>query len=151
MVNYDPTTVAPAQVLPLQDLPSTATPVTAAYLNHVHSVLDDIASASGRISDLEAGGVGGGGGGTGLYVSGYVPSGSTTPTVTHSLATEDLASVLVYRVSDGAITPASWQIVDANSVQLTFSSAPTDSQYRYRRYLVGAVKIPHADRDVATP
>lgn len=59
MVAYDPATEAPLQVFPLLDLPSQATPLTAAWLNHAHAVLEDIAGAEGRIADIEA--VGGGG------------------------------------------------------------------------------------------
>jgi hypothetical protein len=56
VVDYDPGTEAPLQVFPLQDLPSQATPVTAAWLNHVDAILEDIAGADGRIADIEDGG-----------------------------------------------------------------------------------------------
>ena len=59
MVDYDPATSAPLQVFPLQDLPSQATPLTAAWLNHIDAVLEDIAGEEGRIADIEAGGGGG--------------------------------------------------------------------------------------------
>lgn len=59
MVDYDPATEAPLQVFPLQDLPSQATPVTAAWLNHVDAVLEDLGAAGGRVADIEAGGGGG--------------------------------------------------------------------------------------------
>lgn len=56
MVDYNPAVSAASQVLPFEALPSEDTPVTADWLNHVDDVLEDIAAASGRIADLEAGG-----------------------------------------------------------------------------------------------
>lgn len=55
MVDYNPTSSAPAQVLPFLDLPSTNTPITAAWLNHVDDVLEDVAASGARVPDLEAG------------------------------------------------------------------------------------------------
>jgi hypothetical protein len=54
MVDYDPTTAAPAQVLPFEDLPSTDTPVTAAWLNHLNTVLADVAGNNARLETAEA-------------------------------------------------------------------------------------------------
>lgn len=45
MVNYDPSSAAPAQVLTFADLPATTSPVTAAWLQHVHAVLPNAAHA----------------------------------------------------------------------------------------------------------
>lgn len=49
MVNYDPAASAAGQVFPFEDLPSTDTPVTAAWLQHVHAVLGDWLSATGSV------------------------------------------------------------------------------------------------------
>lgn len=53
MVDYDPTTAAPGQVIPFEDLPSTDTPVTAAWLNHLHNVIADVAGNNARLEDVE--------------------------------------------------------------------------------------------------
>jgi hypothetical protein len=60
---------------------------------------------------------------------GPVPSGSTTPTITHNLGTNDV-DVTVYRVTDGVQVGVPVDRVDADNVQLTFLSAPTSGQYR---------------------
>jgi hypothetical protein len=62
--------------------------------------------------------------------AGVVPSGNVTATVTHSLATADIA-VQVKEVSTGDVIHCAVTIVDANTVTLTFAVAPTASQYRY--------------------
>lgn len=65
----------------------------------------------------------------GMPYIGTVPSGSTTPTITHNLGTADV-DVTVYRVSDGIQVGVPADRVNTNSVQLTFSTAPTSGQYR---------------------
>lgn len=58
-----------------------------------------------------------------------VPSGSTTATVTHSLNTTDVV-VQVYEVSSGNTATCSVARPTANTVTLTFVTAPTANQYR---------------------
>jgi hypothetical protein len=60
---------------------------------------------------------------------GPVPAGSTTPTITHSLGTNDV-DVTVYRVTDGVQVGVPADRVDMDNVQLTFTTAPTSGQYR---------------------
>jgi hypothetical protein len=69
-------------------------------------------------------------GGSGQIVSGYIPSGSTTPTVVHSLGTTDLA-VSVHDEITGTYPLCAVASLDVNSVQFTFTSAVTDNRYRY--------------------
>lgn len=71
-----------------------------------------------------------GGGGSGQIVSGYIPSGSTTPTVTHSLGTVDLAISVHDEITTGypVFSAVSTSI---NAIQFTFSAAPTANRYRY--------------------
>lgn len=70
------------------------------------------------------------GGGSGQIVSGYVPADVTTPTVTHSLGTTDLA-ISVHDEITGAYPAFSAVSTSANAVQFTFSSATTANRYRY--------------------
>lgn len=53
MVDYNPASAAAAQVFPFEDLPSEDTPVTAAWLNHVHGVLADVAGDGARLETAE--------------------------------------------------------------------------------------------------
>jgi hypothetical protein len=91
-----------------------------------------------RIATSAAGtGLTGGGGSalavdTAVVVRKYstdVPSGSTTATITHSLGTQDITWSLreksgnAFVITDGVAT-------DANTLTLTFASAPTTGQYR---------------------
>ncbi len=62
--------------------------------------------------------------------AGVVPSGNITATVTHSLATADLA-VYVKEISTGDLIHCAVTIVDASTVTLSFAVAPTANQYRY--------------------
>lgn len=64
------------------------------------------------------------------YVTGYVPSGSTTATISHSLATTDF-TVEIYEVSSGATVFCDVTRTDGNTLTLGFSTAPSSNQYRY--------------------
>ena len=81
------------------------------------------AAERSKLSTLQLGGI----------VSGYVPAGSTTPSIVHALGTVDLL-VSVHNEATGAfldtevVTPTT---LDANTVRLTFATAPTANQYRY--------------------
>jgi hypothetical protein len=55
VVDYNPAVSAAGQVFPLVDLPSTSTPITAAWLNHIDDVLEDVAASGARIPDVEDG------------------------------------------------------------------------------------------------
>lgn len=59
----------------------------------------------------------------------YVPSGSTTAVITHSLNTTDVL-VEVYEVSTGSTVYCDVTRYDADNVNLVFSVAPTSNQYR---------------------
>jgi len=65
----------------------------------------------------------------GVPYFGAVPAGSVTPTITHNLGTADV-DVTVYRSADGLQVGVPADRLDADSVQLTFSTAPTSGQYR---------------------
>jgi len=54
----------------------------------------------------------------------------TTITITHSLGISDLSSILVREVSSGEIVYPTMIVADTNTVELTFSTAPTTNQYR---------------------
>lgn len=60
---------------------------------------------------------------------GPVPPGSATPTITHNLNTTDV-DVTVIRVTDKLQVGLPVERVDANSVRLTFSTAPLGGEYR---------------------
>lgn len=66
----------------------------------------------------------------GGYEVGYVPAGSTTPTITHALNTTD-ATCTVIEVSTGLTIPIPCEALTTTSVRLTFNTAPTTNQYRY--------------------
>jgi hypothetical protein len=59
----------------------------------------------------------------------YVPSGSTTAVITHSLNTTDVV-VEVYEVSSGSTVYCDVTRYSADVVNLEFSTAPTNQQYR---------------------
>lgn len=71
-----------------------------------------------------------GGGSSPLSVAGVVPSGSVTPSIVHNLGTSDV-TVWVREVATGLWTPVANEVLDVNTVRLTFSTAPTAGQYRY--------------------
>ena len=73
-----------------------------------------------KLSTLALGGV----------VSGYVPAGSTTPSIVHALGTVDLV-VSVHNEASGGYPLVAAASTDVNTVQLTFTTAPTTNQYRY--------------------
>lgn len=64
------------------------------------------------------------------YVTGYVPSGSTTATISHSLGTTDF-TVEIYEVSTGGTVFCDVTRTDGNTLTLGFSTAPSSNQYRY--------------------
>ncbi len=63
-------------------------------------------------------------------VVGDVPSGSTTASITHSLATSDI-SVSVREVSTGELVLADIVVTGTGGFNLVFDTAPTTGQYRY--------------------
>jgi hypothetical protein len=73
-----------------------------------------------KLATLQLGGI----------VSGYVPSGSTTPSIVHALGTVDLL-VSVHEEAGGGFVSVAAATTDINTVQLTFATAPTANQYRY--------------------
>jgi hypothetical protein len=83
----------------------------------------------------------------GGIVSGYVPSGSTTPSIVHALGTVDLA-VSVHEESTGLYPLVAAASTDINTVQLTFVAAPTTNQYRYTIIAKSAVLGAPQVRDV---
>lgn len=66
---------------------------------------------------------------TGVY-NGTVPAGSTTPTITHGLGTTQV-NVTVRDASGNEVVVPN-QATSVSAVQLTFSVAPTTSQYTVR-------------------
>lgn len=88
----------------------------------------------------------------GGIVSGYVPSGSTTPSIVHALSTVDLV-VGVHEESTGLFPLVAAATTDINTVQLTFATAPTANQYRYtivaKSALLGAPQV--RDMPVVVP
>jgi hypothetical protein len=67
--------------------------------------------------------------GTPAKYKAYVPSGSTTAVITHSLNTTDVM-VEVYEVSSGSTVYCDVVRYSADVVNLEFSTAPTNQQYR---------------------
>ena len=59
---------------------------------------------------------------------GTVPSGSTTPTITHNLGTNRVM-VQVIEIASGIGVLVGWQATSSNAVQLEFSSAPAAGQW----------------------
>lgn len=66
---------------------------------------------------------------TGVPFYGPVPPGSATPTIVHNLGTIDV-DVTVIRQADKLQVGLPVERVDANSVRLTFSTAPLGGEYR---------------------
>lgn len=83
----------------------------------------------------------------GGIVSGYVPSGSTTPSIVHALATVDLA-VSVHEEATGLYPLVAAASTDINTVQLTFATAPAANQFRYTIIAKSAVLGAPQVRDV---
>ena len=90
-----------------------------------------------KLSTLSLGGI----------VSGYVPSGSTTPSIVHSLGTVDLL-VSVHEEATGLFPLVAAVTTDVNTVQLTFTTAPTANQYRYTIAAKSAILAAPQVRDV---
>jgi hypothetical protein len=92
------------------------------------------AAERSKLSTLALGGI----------VSGFVPSGSTTPSIVHALATVDLV-VSIHEESTGLYPLVAAASTDINTVQLTFAVAPTANQYRYtivaKSALLGAPQV----------
>lgn len=71
----------------------------------------------------------------GTAFAGYVPSGSTTPTIQHNLGTSDI-TFSVYRQSDGVEVEVGAKRTDGagtlsdNHLTLSFTTAPSSNQYR---------------------
>lgn len=64
------------------------------------------------------------------YLAGPVPPGTTTPTIAHGLDTYDLV-VWVRDAETWAWTPAANRCVDADTIELVFTTAPTAGEYRF--------------------
>jgi hypothetical protein len=94
-------------------------------------------SERSKLSTLALGGI----------VSGYVPSGSTTPSIVHALGTVDLV-VGVHEESTGLYPLVAAASVDVNTVQLTFATAPGTNQYRYTIVAKSALLAAPQVRDV---
>lgn len=90
-----------------------------------------------KLSTLALGGI----------VSGYVPSGSTTPSIVHALGTVDLV-VGVHEETSGLYPLVAAASTDINTVQLTFAVAPTSNQYRYTIVAKSALLAAPQVRDV---
>jgi len=90
-----------------------------------------------KLSTLALGGI----------VSGYVPSGSTTPSIVHALGTVDLV-VGVHEETSGLYPLVAAASTDVNTVQLTFVTAPTANQYRYTIVAKSALLAAPQVRDV---
>ena len=71
---------------------------------------------------------------TGFFVktlAGTMPSGSTSPVVTHNFGTKNLLPAQVYVVATDEPVDTDWIPTDLNTVTFTFGAAPTANQYRY--------------------
>ena len=90
-----------------------------------------------KLSTLSLGGI----------VSGYVPSGSATPSIVHALGTTDLL-VGVHAEADGSYPLVAANSTDINTVQLSFTTAPTANQYRYTIVAKSALLAAPQVRDV---
>jgi hypothetical protein len=90
-----------------------------------------------KLSTLALGGI----------VSGYVPSGSATPSIVHSLGTTDLV-VSVHEESTGLYPLVAAASTDINTVQLTFAFPPNANQYRYTIVAKSAVLAAPQVRDI---
>lgn len=90
-----------------------------------------------KLSTLALGGI----------VSGYVPSGSATPSIVHALGTVDLA-ISVHEEATGLYPLVAAASTDINTVQLTFAFAPNANQYRYTIIAKSAVLAAPQVRDI---
>lgn len=90
-----------------------------------------------KLSTLSLGGI----------VSGYVPSGSVTPSIVHALGTVDLA-ISVHEEATGLYPLVAAASTDVNTVQLSFAVAPNVNQYRYTIVAKSAVLAAPQVRDV---
>jgi hypothetical protein len=118
---------------------NTGQPLNADYFNRLETNLETI---DDRIALLEATVSG-----AGSFVTGFVPSGSTTATVTHSLGTTDLLWS-IHEEATGNFPPVAPNTTDVNTVQFTFVAAPTANQYRYTIVSRAAVLAVPQVRDV---
>lgn len=66
----------------------------------------------------------------GSYVTGTVPAGSGTVTITHNLGTRDVV-VMVRETATYQYVPVANDAPTSNTVRLVFTVAPTSGQYRY--------------------
>ena len=95
------------------------------------------AAERSKLATLQLGGV----------VSGYVPAGSTSATVVHSLGTKDLA-FQVLEEATGIYPLVAPVAVDINTTRFDFSVAPTTNQYRYTILAKSALLAAPQVRDV---
>ena len=63
-------------------------------------------------------------------VTGTVPSGNTTATITHNLGTNNVM-VQIIEAASNVMVLAGVTIISTNAVQVEFATAPTTGQYRY--------------------
>lgn len=78
----------------------------------------------------------------GRGVSGVVPSGSTSPVITHNLGTQDVEVVVRAATAGGGLVVGEKVdtddvATDANNVTLGFATAPTAGQFRYLIFTFG--------------
>lgn len=66
----------------------------------------------------------------GSYITGTVPAGSATVTITHNLGTRDVV-VMVRETATYQYVPVANDAPTSNTVRLVFTAAPTSGQYRY--------------------
>ena len=98
-------------------------------LSRTGNTLTVVAAGGGGIS-VGAGGVSVDTSTVARHVAASVGNGSLTSiSVTHNLGTQDVL-VQVIRISDRAAVLTDWVATDANTVTLTFATAPSASQYR---------------------
>lgn len=134
-----------------------ATPaISATNLNHMEGGIEDadnrLTSVEGRLTTVEnqvatGGGGGGGSSPTAGTVSGYIPAGTATPTVVHSLGTTDLLWS-VHEEATGLHPAVAMATTDVNTVQFTFSTATVTNQYRYTIAAANTALVAPQVRDV---
>jgi len=95
------------------------------------------AAERSKLSTISLGGI----------ASGYVPSGSTTASIVHSLGTVDLL-ISVHEESTGLFPPVAAATTDVNTVTLSFVAAPLANQYRYTIAAKSAILAAPQVRDV---